>query len=73
VIALTQSASPLAGLANILIGIDRNERWNPIVSWLAHLVTVETLVVAVALLPPFQCAYPGKDAEQVCATAASRN
>jgi RpiR family carbohydrate utilization transcriptional regulator len=55
VIALTRSGSPLAALAQILIGIDLNEPielWNPIVSRLAHLVTVDALVVAVALLAP---------------------
>jgi RpiR family carbohydrate utilization transcriptional regulator len=55
VIALTRSDSPLAGLAQILISIDLNEpieMWNPIVSRLAHLVTVDALVVAVALLAP---------------------
>jgi RpiR family carbohydrate utilization transcriptional regulator len=55
VIALTRSGSPLASLAHIVITIDLNEPielWNPIVSRLAHLVTVDALVVAVALLAP---------------------
>jgi RpiR family carbohydrate utilization transcriptional regulator len=55
VIALTRSGSPLASIAQILISIDLNEPieiWNPIVSRLAHLVTVDALVVAVALLAP---------------------
>lgn len=55
VIALTRSDSPLASLAHIVIAIDLNEPieiWNPIVSRLAHLVTVDALVVGVALLAP---------------------
>jgi len=55
VIALTRSGSPLAGLAHIVIPIDLSEpieMWNPIVSRLAHLVTVDALVVGVALLAP---------------------
>lgn len=55
IIALTRSGSPLASLAQIVITIDLNEPieiWNPIVSRLAHLVTVDSLVVGVALLAP---------------------
>jgi RpiR family carbohydrate utilization transcriptional regulator len=55
VITLTRSGSPLASLAHIIINIDLNEPielWNPIVSRLAHLVIIDALVVAVALLAP---------------------
>jgi RpiR family carbohydrate utilization transcriptional regulator len=55
VICLTRPGSPLASLAHIVITIDVNEPielWNPIVSRLAHLVAIDALVVAVALLAP---------------------
>jgi RpiR family carbohydrate utilization transcriptional regulator len=55
VIAVTSSRSPLAATAHILLPVDIVEAeqvWTPMTSRLAHLATIDALVVAVALLAP---------------------
>lgn len=54
-VAVTRPSSPLAKIATILIPVDVEEAleiWTPMVSRLAHLVTIDALVVGVALLAP---------------------
>jgi RpiR family carbohydrate utilization transcriptional regulator len=55
VIAVTRTGAPLASIAHILLPIDIIEPeqiWTPMISRLAHLTTIDALVVGVALLAP---------------------
>jgi RpiR family transcriptional regulator, carbohydrate utilization regulator len=55
VIAVTRTGAPLAAIAHILLPVDIIEPeqiWTPMISRLAHLTTIDALVVGVALLAP---------------------
>jgi RpiR family carbohydrate utilization transcriptional regulator len=55
VIAVTRTDAPLAAIAHILLAVDivePEQMWTPMISRLAHLATIDALVVAVALLTP---------------------
>ena len=55
VIAVTRTGSPLAAIAHILLPVDIIEPeqvWTPMISRMAHLTTIDALVVGVALLAP---------------------
>lgn len=55
VIAVTRTGAPLAAIAHILLPVDIVEPeqiWTPMISRLAHLTTIDALVVGVALLAP---------------------
>lgn len=55
VIAVTRRDSPLAAMAHIVLPVDIVEPeqvWTPMISRLAHMVTIDALVVGVALLAP---------------------
>ena len=55
VVAVTRTGAPLAAIAHILLPVDIIEPeqiWTPMISRLAHLTTIDALVVGVALLAP---------------------